>query len=216
MSLTAKDNGGTFILAPEGLHVARCYALIDLGEQLNKTYGNHSPKVLIGWELTDKLMADGRPFIHMQTYTTSLSEKSNLRGLLEAWRGKGFTADELKGFKLSNILGAPCYMTTKHSVNQNTQKKWSDVISICRLPAGVPCPAAVNPQIYFDLDEYSDAAYFAVPEGIRKKINLTGITNAQPTQQAHTHQSMQYQPPFVAPAASQPQDMEDLSQDVPF
>ena len=59
MSLTAKDNGGSFVLAPEGLHVARCYALIDLGDQLNKTYGNHSPKVLIGWELTDKLMADG-------------------------------------------------------------------------------------------------------------------------------------------------------------
>jgi hypothetical protein len=214
MSLTAKDNGGSFVLAPEGLHVARCYALIDLGEQVNKNYGNQSPKVLIGWELTDKLMADGRPFIHMQTYTTSLSEKSNLRGLLEAWRGKGFTADELKGFKLSNILGAPCYMTTKHSVNQNTQKKWSDVISICRLPAGVPCVPAVNPAIYFDLDEYSEAAYMAVPEGIRKKINLSGIANAHPTQHS-THQSMQYQPPFVAPSA-QPQDMDDLSQDIPF
>ncbi|MDX1901864.1 MAG: hypothetical protein SFW66_07680 [Gammaproteobacteria bacterium] len=213
MSLTAKDNGGSFVLAPEGLHVARCYALIDLGEQLNKTYGNHSPKVLIGWEFTDKLMADGRPFIHMQTYTTSLSEKSNLRGLLEAWRGKGFSADELKGFKLSTILGAPCYITTKHSVNQNTQKKWSDVISICRLPAGVPCPPAVNPQIYFDLDEYSDATYMTVPEGIRKKINLSGIANTQPAQPAS--QSMQYQPPFVAPAA-QPQDMDDLSQDIPF
>ena len=213
MSLTAKDNGGSFVLAPEGLHVARCYALIDLGEQLNKTYGNHSPKVLIGWEFTDKLMADGRPFIHMQTYTTSLSEKSNLRGLLEAWRGKGFNADELKGFKLSTILGAPCYITTKHSVNQNTQKKWSDVISICRLPAGVPCPPAVNPTIYFDLDEYSDATYMAVPEGIRKKINLSGIANTQPARPAS--QSMQYQPPFVAPA-TQPQDMDDLSQDIPF
>lgn len=214
MSLTAKDNGGSFVLAPEGLHVARCYALIDLGEQLNKTYGNHSPKVLIGWEFTDKLMADGRPFIHMQTYTTSLSEKSNLRGLLEAWRGKGFSVDELKGFKLSTILGAPCYITTKHSVNQNTQKKWSDVISICRLPAGVPCPPAVNPQIYFDLDEYSDATYMAVPEGIRKKINLSGVANTQPAQPAN--QSMQYQPPFVAPPAAQPQDMDDLSQDIPF
>jgi hypothetical protein len=215
MSLTAKDNGGSFVLAPEGLHIARCYTLIDLGEQVNKTYGNRSPKVLIGWEFTDKLMEDGRPFIHMQTYTTSLSEKSNLRSLLEAWRGKGFTPEELKGFKLKTVLGAPCYITTKHSLNQQTQKKWSDVISICRLPAGVPCPAAVNPQVYFDLDEYSEAAYLAVPEGIRKKINLGCIAEASPTtENSHSHvQTNQYQPPFVAAPASH---QDDLNQDVPF
>ena len=77
----------------------------------------------------------------------------------------------------------------------------------------------MNPQIYFDLDEYSDAAYMAVPEGIRKKINLSGIANVPPMQnKSHsstTHQSMQYQPPFVAPT-SQPQDMDDLGQDIPF
>lgn len=215
MSLTAKDNGGSFVLAPEGLHIARCYTLIDLGEQINKTYGNRSPKVLIGWEFTDKLMEDGRPFIHMQTYTTSLSEKSNLRSLLEAWRGKGFTPEELKGFKLKTVLGAPCYITTKHSLNLQTQKKWSDVISICRLPAGVPCPTAVNPQVYFDLDEYSEAAYLAVPEGIRKKINLGVIAEASSTT-ANSHssaQTIQYQPRFIAP----PQGYhDDLNQDVPF
>lgn len=194
MSLTIKDNGNNFILAPEGLHIARCYALIDLGEQVNKSYGNKSSKVLIAWELSDKLMDDGRPFIQMQMYTSSLSEKSNLRSLLEAWRGRSFTPEELQGFKLKSVLGAVCYLTTKHVINQNTQKKWSNVISICRLPAGVPAPKSVNPLIYFDLDEYSDETYLAVPESIRKKINLNNIQIPQSSE--HQQDALNQDVPF--------------------
>ena len=36
MSLTLKENTTTFLPAPEGLPIARCYALIDLGKQLNR------------------------------------------------------------------------------------------------------------------------------------------------------------------------------------
>lgn len=222
MSLTVKDNGGDFLPPPEGLHVARCYSLIDLGEQANKTYGNSSPKVLIGWELMDAMMQDGKPFIQMQRYTASLSEKSNLRALLEAWRGRSFTADELKGFKLKNILGATCYITTKIKLNPQTNKRWSEVISICRLPTGVNFPPAFNKPIFFDLDEYTQESYLSVPEGIRKKINVSGITGA-PVQQAHNqaHHHQQHQqfqaPPQNAPAATQaPHSDVDPDQDIPF
>jgi hypothetical protein len=178
MSLTVKDNGGDFLPSPEGLHIARCYALIDMGVQINKTYGNSSPKVLISWELMDAFMENSKPFIQMQRYTASLSEKSNLRALLEAWRGRGFTAEELKGFKLKNILGATCYITTKHTINPQTNKRWSEVISICRLPTGVMCPDPYNKSIYFDLDEYTEASFGSIPESIRKKINTSGIAKA--------------------------------------
>ena len=179
MSLTIKDTSHDFLPAPEGLHIARCYALIDLGIQLNKSYGSSHPKIVISWEL-DKKMDDGQPFIHSQQYTASLSEKSNLRGLLEAWRGKSFTAEELKGFKLANFLNAYCYLTIKHKSNPQTNKQWAEVSSICRLPEGVSYPPAHNPIIYFDLDNYSDDAFCKVPEGFRKRINLSGI-NLPPT-----------------------------------
>jgi len=183
MSLTVKDKSNDFLPPPEGLHIARCYAVIDMGLQQNKTYNNSSPKVLIAWELTDKLMDDGKPFIQMQRYTASLSFKSNpnLRAHLEAWRGKSFTPEELKGFKLKNILGVPCYLTTKHTVNPRTNKTWSEVIGICRLPNGIACPPPINPGIYFDLDEFTEESYMAVPEGIRKKINLNGINANEST-----------------------------------
>jgi hypothetical protein len=45
MSLTVKDKG-SFIPAPEGLHIARCQGVVDLGKQLNKntvpTYLKHA------------------------------------------------------------------------------------------------------------------------------------------------------------------------------
>ena len=40
MSLTVKDRGGDFLPAPEGLHIARCYAVMDMGVQTNPMYGN--------------------------------------------------------------------------------------------------------------------------------------------------------------------------------
>jgi hypothetical protein len=200
MSLTVKDNGSDFLPPPEGLHIARCYAVIDLGMQINKAFGNTSPKVLIGWELSNTLMPDGKPFIQMQSYTASISPNSKLRGLLEAWRGKGFTPAELQGFQLQSILGAPCYLTIKHTPNPQASQPWANVISICTLPSSVTCPPAINPPIYFDLDNYSEAAYLSLSEGIRKKINLEDVKGAK---QAATR--------VVTDAA-----LEGIDQDVPF
>lgn len=175
MSLTVKDKGGDFQPAPEGFHIARCYAVIDLGLQFSKKFNNVAPKVLIAWELAENLMADGRPFVQMQSYTASLSQHAKLRGVLEAWRGQGFTTEELKGFTLRSLLGVPCYLTTKHTPNPQSNQPWSTIISICRLPNAVTCPPPVNPPLYFDLDDYNEAAYLAVSEGIRKRINLSRV-----------------------------------------
>lgn len=221
MSLTVKDNGGDFLPPPEGLHIARCYVLVDLGIQVNQTYGNSLPKILVGWELMDAFMEDGKPFIQMQRYTASLSKKSNLRALLEAWRGKSFTPEELKGFKLKSILGTTCYITTKYKLNPQTNKRWSEIISICRLPKEISCPAPFNKPIYFDLDEYTEESYLSVSEGIRKKINLTGIVNMQPSPQIQTQGYQQYQqfrspPPYSSMMQQPSQEMDDLNQDVPF
>lgn len=197
MSLTVKDNGSSDVIpAPEGLHIARCYAVIDLGDQHNKTYNTVSPKVLIGWELPQQLNNQGKPFAQFQRYTASLSEKSNLRSLLEAWRGKSFEPEELQGFELKKILNQPCYLTIKHKVNPQTQKRWSEVVSICRLPANIICPERINNVIYFDLDHFSEEALQSVPEGIRKKINLSTITNLSTPYPTHATDETEQDVPF--------------------
>ena len=187
MSLILKENR-TFVPVPEGSHIARCYALIDLGMQYSKFYDNTLPKVMIGWELTDKLMSDGRPFIHFQRYTASLNEKSSLRALLEAWRGQSFTPEELGGFKLKKILGASCYLTIKQLPNLLMQQRWARVIAICPLPKLITCPMPINKLIYFDCDNYTESDYLSVPERIRKHINRSSVDdplNVTPTSINH-------------------------------
>ena len=76
MGLIAKDSGGgDFERAPEGTHLARCYQIIDLGTQHSEYYGKSSRKVLIGWELSDEHMTDGRPFA-VSTRWNSASARS--------------------------------------------------------------------------------------------------------------------------------------------
>src|SRR5262245_59119957 len=40
--------------------------------------------------------------------------------MLEHWRAKAFTAEELKGFNLSKLKGAPCHVNIVHKVNNGT------------------------------------------------------------------------------------------------
>ena len=191
MSLTVKDNSKNFLPAPEGLHIARCYALIDLGIQLNAHFNNYSSKVLLGWELPATLMPDGKPFIQYQRYTASLTDGSHLRKLLESWRGRSFTPEELEGFHLKHILGVPCYLSIAHKLNPKSQTIYANVVGICPLPEGTVCPEPFNPPLFFDLDDYSDDAYQTVPESIRQKINLhrgheQANTQAEPAAQTTT------------------------------
>jgi hypothetical protein len=173
MSLTIKNNDQTFNLPPNGRHIAICCGLIDLGIKKNKNYGSHSPKVLIAWELSHALMPNGKPYMLTQCYMATLNQKSKLKILLEAWREKSFDLEELYEFKLENMLAEPCYLTIDHIPNESGKKYLAKVTNISPLPINIPCPELHNVPITFDLDYYTEENYLALPENIRKKINLS-------------------------------------------
>ena len=60
------------------------------------------------WELPgEEIEIEGemKPRAISETYTNSLGEKANLRKMLENWRGRAFTQEEMDGFDLRNVLG---------------------------------------------------------------------------------------------------------------
>jgi hypothetical protein len=57
-----------------------------------------------------------RPYMVMATFTNSLHEKSRLRPMLEAWRGRKFTNEELDGFDLEKLIGANCQVQVIHAI----------------------------------------------------------------------------------------------------
>lgn len=150
MSLIIKSSGGSKPLEP-GTYTAVCYGLIDIGRQYSEQFGSSSPKVVIMWEIPDeKITIDGeeKSRVVSATYTMSLNEKANLRKVLAAWRGKDFTAEELKGFNLSSILGVPCLLNIAR--RESTGKTF--VAGVMQPPKGTKKPKATMAPILFDLD----------------------------------------------------------------
>ena len=113
MSLIAKKNKTEFEPAPEGLHSAVCCDVVDKGLVKNN-FGGESYKVQIRWEL-EELDSRQKPFMAINTYTLSLHEKSRLRPMLEAWRGRKFSEEELDGFDLEKLIGANCQVQIIHN-----------------------------------------------------------------------------------------------------
>lgn len=180
MGLMAADTGGgDFELTPAGNHVARCYAVVDLGMQTTVFSGEESTKrkVRISWELPLAKMEDGRPFSVSQNYTLSLSEKANLRRDLQSWRGRSFTEEELQGFDLFTVLSVPAMVNVVH--NTKGDKTYANVGSVSPMPQGMECPPLVNDLLKFSLDEYSPEVFGALPEWLQKKINTRGVQSPQ-------------------------------------
>lgn len=170
--MIAKDSGGgNFEQAPVGTHVARCYKLIDIGTTLQEFQGESKKRrqVIIGWELPNELMQTGefagQPFTASKFYTLSLHEKANLRHDLKNWRGRDFTDKELEGFDVKSVLGAACMV----SITMN-EKGRADVSGVMALPKGTNVPEAVNPPIYFSLDDFDQPVFDSFSEKMQALI----------------------------------------------
>lgn len=154
MALTATKSGTDFEMTPAGVHIARCYRLIDLGTQTTEYQGQTKKqhKAMFGWELLgDDKMADGRPYSVSKRYTVSLHEKAQLRKDLEAWRGKTFSPEEEAAFDLSKVINAYCMLNIVHEVGKNGNE-YANIASIMPLPKGMPKPEGVNDIQVFDID----------------------------------------------------------------
>lgn len=109
------DTGGGDFNLETGIYNAVCFGLIDVGTQDNDYGGEHKKQhqIIMKFELLDEFYEhDGEQFRSQfsQFYTLSLGSKANLRKHLVGWRGKEFTAEELQGFELRNILGKNCVL----------------------------------------------------------------------------------------------------------
>ena len=172
MSLTVSDTGGgDFTPAPAGTHLARCVRLIDVGTHYNEKFGKRQSKIQITFELPDEMIDTERgpePHLVSGWYTASLHEKSNLRAVLEAWRGRAFTEKELQGFNLASVLDKPCQLAVVHKVNGD--KTYANIGAVMAMGKGQKCPARVNELLNFDLDDPDEAVLAKLSDRMREKI----------------------------------------------
>lgn len=198
MGTTATAKATDFPKAPVGTHIARCYQVIDLGHQKIVWQGSEKwqPKIMITWELLgDERMDDGKPWSISNRYTLSLSDKSILAPMLEAWRGKPFSLTERDGFDIKNVLGAYCMLNVVH--NEVNDKTYANVSAVMALPKGTPKPDAVNANVYFNLDTDDIAILPEWIQGIVKKSQeFTGGAQPAPEKPKNHFSDMDDDIPF--------------------
>ena len=184
MSFVVEDTGGSFESAPTGMHLGRCYRIIDLGTQKSEYMGQMKAlrKVTLGWELHAQddagkplRMQDGRPFAMFKNYTLSWSEKANLRLDLQSWRGKPFSQEEMRRFDLETILGAWCMLNVIEKQGGDG-KMYINVNGITPVPsmikqAGMPSP--VNKNEVFMLADPNMEMFGTFSDNLKKKITAS-------------------------------------------
>lgn len=131
------------------------------------------PKVMITWELptemhTFKEEKGPEPFVVSKEYTLNLGEKSNLRKDLESWRGRAFTEEELKGFNIGKLIGAPCLISVIHQTKPSGV--YARVSTIAPMVKGMQCPPAVLTPIVYDVDSGRNEVFNSLPDWIKNKI----------------------------------------------
>ena len=211
MALTATDTGGDFELPPAGNHPARCCQIIDLGTQYSKYYDSHSHKVLVCWELMCEPNQDGVRHMVWKRYTLSLSSKATLRQHLDAWRGRPFTEEELKGFDVCKVLGQPCLLQVVHKPEGD--KTYANVQAVAQPPSGIDIPPLQSEAFEFTLTDPFDRDRF---DTFREKLQDT--IKASPEYQRLVGEA----PPArtaldaVREAEAQQQTLQTISDEVPF
>ena len=184
MSIIAKksENEGNFKPIDAGTYQAVCYAVWDIGNQLNPRYNKVYPKVIIAWEIDKRIETEGeyknKRFVVSNTYTLSLGDKAILRQHLESWRGKPFTEDELKGFDLSKLIGINCLINIVHKKSADGTKTYTNISSVMKCTEGM---TKLTPEIPKD-----------PPEWVQNKIKNQVRENEQNTD---TENDVPFDPP---------------------
>lgn len=238
--VVSDTGGGDFKQTPAGVHIGRCFKIVDLGTQVESYEGEEKlmQKVAIYWELTGEdeegkpLMLDnGEPMVIWKEYTKSLGKKAALRAALESWRGKPFNDDELKGFDVSKLIGAYCMVNVTHKVS-GQGKTYATVSSLTPLPAALrnAKPAPMLENVLFDLDNFSEKVFSTFHAKLQEKINASierSGKNRQDAAQSRGHADRHIPDPqfsqkggvignvHAKPAAPAP-GFDDMADDIPF
>lgn len=215
MSLIASDSGGgSFTPVPAGMHLARCYRIVDLGTQ-EVTYKGDTKfqhKVMLQFEVHGEddsgkpLVTDkGEPMSISKNFTLSLGEKATLRSDLEAWRGRAFTPEELQGFNIEKLLGVWAMLAISKETGQDG-KQYTNIKNIN------PVPKALKDTVPLG---FNKIAMFSISNPDMDLFDTFGKSTKAKIEKSPEWQAM-LKRGGSAPASSGGSGFDDMTDDIPF
>jgi hypothetical protein len=196
------------------MYLARCYRIVDLGTQKSEYLGQvkNLPKVMLQFEVHGEddagkplVTAKGEPMSISKNFTLSLAEKATLRKDLQTWRGKEFTADELRGFQIDNVLGAWAMIAITKAMGNNG-KEYTNIANINSVPKAMKAalPEGHNKCAAFYIESPDMDMFETFSDNLRAKIELSPEWQSRGKQEAK------------APSASKGSGFDDMDDDIPF
>jgi hypothetical protein len=196
------------------MYLARCYRIVDLGTQKSEYQGkiNTLPKVMLQFEVHGEddagkplVTAKGEPMSISKNFTLSLAEKATLRKDLQTWRGREFTADELRGFQIDNVLGAWAMIAITKAVGNNG-KDYTNIANINSVPKPMKAnlPEGHNKCAAFYIESPDMDMFETFSDNLRAKIEQSPEWQSRGKQEAK------------APSASKGSGFDDMDDDIPF
>jgi hypothetical protein len=192
--------GGSRQVCPEGVHVARCYQIIDLGTtEQGGNFPGKKRKVQFLFETPYELAVFNeelgeQPYYVRNMYTLSMNEKAILRKDVQSWTGKTMSDKEAQQFNIFSLIGKPCMINVVHATKgENT---YANIKAITPLAKGMTCPEPINEALCFMASMPDMEVFGKLPEFIQDKIKESDEF------QRYMEQGMEVQPP--APRPQQP------------
>ena len=166
---------------------------------------------------------DAAPVRRQAWADASLHERAALRKFLEAWRGRPFTPEELKGFDLTKLLGQPCLLGIVHQEREG--KTFAGISSCMKLPRGMTAPQASEPLECWDMSGGVPpdwTVFAALPKRLQETIEASAefarlqppkSVAVAPPQHAAAPAPL---PPQPAPAGAAGSGFDDMDDDIAF
>lgn len=154
-----------------GTYMALCVGIYDLGEQETEYNGKtrYANQIQFTFEiptLTIEIDGEQKPRQLSRTFAVSTSKKSNLRAFLSSWAGKKFSDEEFSNFETDGLLGKSAMI----QVVLNESGEYANIDTIMQLPQGIPPLKTVTPLLTFDMEQWDDKTFEALPDWVQEKI----------------------------------------------
>jgi hypothetical protein len=178
----AENNGGGAPReqVPAGMHLARCYEMIQIGTETSIWEGQtkSAMKVRIGFELPEELRTfkeenGEQPMVISREFTLSMHEKSTLRAFLESWRGQKFTEEEAKKFDITKLMGVPCQLNVTHV--EKGEKTYANIQGATPLHKSMVAamPAPMNKVRVLSYSDFDWSVFETLPDFLKTKMANT-------------------------------------------
>lgn len=168
--------------APAGTHFAICNMVVDIGVQATTYQGEEkeTPQLILRWEIPDervKYEKDGEeregPQGISATYSNYLSEKANLRKVVEGFLGRKLSDAETRTFDISQLAGKACLIMVTHKPGK-AGKVYANVTGVMQVGKSDRERAKTAkpeiPVLVYSPSEHDQATYERLPKWIKDKL----------------------------------------------